>query len=423
MKIINQYKGLKKEIYILVIGKTVTAMGSFVWPILSFFMTLRLGFTDSTASLIMAVFMIFTLPASIIGGKLTDKIGRKKVIVFFDFATVILYVLTALLPKGIASIILIFFAGLFQTMESPAYDALTADNSESNNRDKAYSLTYLGFNLGFILGASLAGILFNINVSLCFLLNAVSILISTILIMIFIKDKYHIIKDDSELDVAVSNEYEKPVPNNTSVWTILKSMRVVLLYIILACFIGLTYNAVGTLVPLQLKTNLGGYGATIYGYLSSTNGVVVIFFTPILTLILKKFPEVWKIMLSILFFMGGMILFGFTTSIICAFIAMVVHTLGEVTNSIGSQPYIGRRIPLSHRGRINGIVSACYSVMGFLSQLLISGILFWTNNNYQIIWIVYLSIAAVCFICFIIVKKKDQQRFPLLYVKSEKKSL
>jgi hypothetical protein len=89
--------------------------------------------------------------------------------------TVFLYTLTAILPKGIISIVLIFFAGSFQTIEGPAYDALTADFSTSKTRDKAYSLTYLGFNLGYISGASLAGILFNVNVSLCFLLNAASI--------------------------------------------------------------------------------------------------------------------------------------------------------------------------------------------------------------------------------------------------------
>lgn len=418
MKIINQYKGLNKEIYILAIGKTVTAMGSFVWPILSFFMTLRLGFSDYTASLIMAGFMIFSLPASIFGGKLTDRIGRKKVIVFFDFATIIFYVLTALLPKGIISIFFIFLAGLFQTIEGPAYDALTADNSTSNTRDKAYSLTYLGFNLGFIMGASLAGILFNINVSLCFLLNAASILVSTILILVFIKDKYHVKKEDGTTEsITTDSEYEQPVADNVSVWSILKNSKVIIAFVLSACLISIAYNAVGTVVPLQLKTQLGDYGATIYGYLSSTNGLVVIIFTPILTMVLKKFPEIAKIIISIVLFMGGMVLFGFTTSIICAFIAMVVHTLGEVTNSIGSQPYIGRRIPLSHRGRVNGVVSSAHSVVSFLSQLLISGILFWTNSNYTIIWIVYLSVALVALVIFNFVLKADKKKFSLLYKK------
>ena len=35
-QLFSQYAGLKKEIYILFIGKLVTAMGSFVWPMLTF---------------------------------------------------------------------------------------------------------------------------------------------------------------------------------------------------------------------------------------------------------------------------------------------------------------------------------------------------------------------------------------------------
>ena len=53
-QLITQYGGLKKEIYILFIGKLVTAMGSFVWPMLTFFQTTKLGLSDGTSTLIIA---------------------------------------------------------------------------------------------------------------------------------------------------------------------------------------------------------------------------------------------------------------------------------------------------------------------------------------------------------------------------------
>lgn len=415
MKIINQYKGLQKEIYILTIGKMVTAMGSFVWPILSFFMTLHLQLDDATTALIMAGFMIFSLPINIIGGKITDKIGRKKVIVIFDLLTVFLYTLTAILPKGIISIVLIFFAGSFQTIEGPAYDALTADFSTSKTRDKAYSLTYLGFNLGYISGASLAGILFNVNVSLCFLLNAASILISTILIWIFVRDNYRVVSNDEIDNIVVENEYEKPVDANIPYMSILKKAKVIFGYIGLSCLVSLAYTAIGTLVPLQLKTNLGEYGATIYGYLSSVNGLVVILFTPIFTILLKKVPELLKILLSLVFYGISMVLFGFNVAIASAFIAMIVYTFGEVVNSIGSQPYIGRRIPLSHRGRIIGFLNGARAITSFISQLLISGILLLTKDNYSLIWGIYIIFIVIAFIMNIFIKQLDKKRFPKLY--------
>ena len=42
-RILTQYAGLKKEIYILFVGKLVTAMGSFVWPMMTFLLTTKLG--------------------------------------------------------------------------------------------------------------------------------------------------------------------------------------------------------------------------------------------------------------------------------------------------------------------------------------------------------------------------------------------
>ena len=77
MKYFTQYKGLKREIYILFIGKLVTAMGSFVWPMITFFLTTKLGISDYLASLLIATSTLLSLPAAILGGKLADKYNRK----------------------------------------------------------------------------------------------------------------------------------------------------------------------------------------------------------------------------------------------------------------------------------------------------------------------------------------------------------
>ena len=76
-KLITQYGGLKSEIYILFIGRLVTAMGSFVWPMLTFLLTTKLGFSDGTATLLIATAGLVSLPVALLGGKLADKFQRK----------------------------------------------------------------------------------------------------------------------------------------------------------------------------------------------------------------------------------------------------------------------------------------------------------------------------------------------------------
>ena len=141
------------------------------------------------------------------GGKLADRFPRKNIIILFDGLTVSLYVLAAILPIGNHTAAVIFLASLFQTIEAPAYDALNADYSTTAQREKAFSLSYLGFNLGYVIGASLGGVLFEFHTNLAFLLNGASIFLSTALIFFFVKPE-NAVSDEETLEECFG-EYEK----------------------------------------------------------------------------------------------------------------------------------------------------------------------------------------------------------------------
>ena len=65
-QLLTQYGGLKREVYILFVGKLVTAMGSFVWPMLTFFLTTKLGLDDGTATLLIATASVLSFPAALL---------------------------------------------------------------------------------------------------------------------------------------------------------------------------------------------------------------------------------------------------------------------------------------------------------------------------------------------------------------------
>lgn len=411
-----QYSGLKKELYILFVGKLVTAMGSFVWPMLTFFLTTKLGMSDSNATLLIATVSILSLPAAILGGKLADRFSRKGIIIVFDCLTVSLYTLAAILPISYVTAALIFLAGLFQTIESPAYDALNADFSTSAQREKAYSLSYLGFNLGFIVGASLSGILFENYLRLAFLLNGASILVSTLLIAFFVSMKNAVKETADSTDEAYS-EYELPVDNKVSIFKVLRQRKVVFYMMLIGCMASLPSSVVGVLLPLQLKEAMGAFGATIYGYLSSLNGFVVILFTPIFTISLKRFTEIPKAVLGLLLFVAGNALFSLGNAIAVLFVGMFVFTMGEVVTVLGTNPYSSRRIPASHRGRIGGFSTVMSTVFSSLTQYFISFILKITNSNYLLIWIIFISCGLVAALLYASMYRLDKKTFPLLYRK------
>lgn len=416
MKLITQYRGLKKEIYILFVGQLVTSMGSYVWPMLTFFLTAKLGLSDSLTTLLFAISTLLTLPASWAGGKLADRFSRKNVIICFDLLTVTFYILAAIMPIGYNTAVIIFIAGLFQTLEGPAYDALSADFSSSEQRERAYSLSYLGFNLGFILGASISGILFREHIRLAFLLNASAILISTLLIVFFIHMRNAITNSEESLEESYT-EYEMPIDSKASVFQIFKPRMVILFMMIMFRFVWMPSHLSGILLPLQLKTGLGEYGATLYGYLNSVNGIVVVIFTPIFSILLKKLTEIPKTALGLLLFLAGCFLFSIGNSKPLLFIGMIIFTMGEVVSVLGGNPYTSRRVPASHRGRVGGFASIFGTVFAAISELAVSLLLRLTESNYKLLWNILLIVGVCVFVLFIPVYRKDKKTFPLLYQK------
>lgn len=413
-QLITQYGGLKREIYILFIGRLVTAMGSFVWPILTFFLTTKLGLSDGAATLMIATASVFSFPAALLGGKLADRFSRKSIIIVFDCITVSMYLLAAVLPLTIFTAVLLFAAGLFQTIESPAYDALNADYSTSAQREKAYSLSYLGFNLGYIVGASVAGMLFEKFVRLAFCINGLAIFTSTVLIFFFVHKKNAITEDAESLNENYS-EYEQPVDDRLPVMTVLRQRPVLIGMLLTGCLASMPVSLMGILLPLQLKETLGEAGATLYGYLNSLNGFVVIVFTPIFTVLLKKLTEIPKIMIGLLLFLLGNLFFSMGTGAAMLFVGMFIFTLGEVIEVLGNNPYSSRRIPASHRGRVGGISTVVHSLFSSLTQYLISFLLIATNSNYPLLWMIFIVCGLVGAALYGFMYGPDKRTFPKLY--------
>ena len=108
----------------------------------------------------------------------------------------------------------------------------------------------------------------------------------------------------------------------------------------------------------------GDAGAVIFGTVSSFNCITVVIFTPLITKLFARVHETGKIITGrILVFSGYLIfllLLGFVPSY---YLAMLVFTWGEIFSVISEGPYVSTRVPASHRGRINGIMSVSYTLV------------------------------------------------------------
>ena len=81
-KYINNFKGFRREIWILAIITFVNRAGTMVFPFLSKYLKEDLDYTYSEVGWIMVSFGLGSMLGSWLGGKLTDKIGFYKIMIF-----------------------------------------------------------------------------------------------------------------------------------------------------------------------------------------------------------------------------------------------------------------------------------------------------------------------------------------------------
>lgn len=283
----SQYAGLRRELYVLFWGKAATNMGAMIWPMLTLILSNKLGLEAKEIAAITISLGVIQFPVNLIGGKLADHCNKRNLIICCDLVTVVCYLLAACVPVSMHQIFLFFTASLFQTVENPSYDALVADLSSSKDRERAYSLIYLGLNLGLILAPTIGGMLFENHLNLAFVIDGLTTLSSTILIFLFIKD---ITPDKSNK----SSVYEEAKEKN-STWSILWNQKIILLFFLAWAIYNFIYAQFNFLIPLNLEELYDARGAVYFGFLTSLNGLVVIIGTPLLTKYTKNLPDTSKL--------------------------------------------------------------------------------------------------------------------------------
>lgn len=404
MKIFKMYQGLKREVYILCFGRLVTAMGGLIWPMLTLILKSKLGFNAEEVALWFLLFGIVQLPFILLGGKLTDKYNKRDLIVFFDLISVVLYIITAFLPLTTGSLCIYFLGSLFQNMEWSAYDALMAELTGTEEREKAYSLQYLANNLGVVFAPTLGGLLFNNYLWLSFLIAGLAVLSSTILIYFFVPRKTEKAKTD--------NTYEEQVEGNLK--DVIKTRKILIIYVLIGCMSQIIYSQFNYLLPIQMDEVFLNQGAVFFGMLTSINGAVVICCTPILTQITLKWSDLERISLGMLLQVVGLCSYFFYQDKLPPYvISMVVFTLGEILNTLGNSPYISKRIPSSHRGRFTSINNIFTHGSSYIGNAFVGKIV--VLYTFKEGWIVVFAVGMVLMLFLAVYRGLDRKRFALLY--------
>ena len=158
-KYIDTFKGLSNEVWWLALITLINRAGTMVIPFLSLYLTKSLGFSLSDVGWIMSAFGLGSVVGSWLGGKLTDKIGFYKVMVFSLFVTGLLFVLLQYLTTFATFWIGIFVVMLIADMFRPAMFVALSTYSKPENKTRSVTLIRLAINLGFSAGPAIGGLI------------------------------------------------------------------------------------------------------------------------------------------------------------------------------------------------------------------------------------------------------------------------
>jgi MFS family permease len=414
ISIFSQYKGLSRSAYVIFIARIVTNMGAFIWPLLTLILSRKIGYSVTEIALLSVMIGLVFLPANIIGGKLADRFSRKKIIIIFDLISVAFFMACAAVEPGNLMTFFFVMAGLFANMEHPAFEALIADSTKPHEREKVYSLSYLGHNLGFMFGAAIGGMLFENYLSLAFVLDGITTLSSTILIILFVK-----VLNVDDFEESERNEYEDHAEEGVTTFQILKERKSIWIQIVVAMFAAFIYDQWSFVLPLYMEKIYQAEGATYFGLIASFNGLIVIIFTPIMTRVFMKWRELRKVMLGLALYSFSYLILRGAEAYWIFFVMMFAFTLGEIINMLGSAPFISRRAPASHRGRVNSYRSIAYFVGGVGGRVVMGFLIQRYSYATAFSFLSLVGIGTVLLVAYNY--RVDQRIFPKLYQIPEEK--
>jgi MFS transporter, DHA1 family, tetracycline resistance protein len=158
-------------------------------PLLPFYAE-TFGASPLIIGLLFAMFSLCQLVASPILGDLSDRYGRRPVLVFSLAGTVVSFVMLAVAQ----SIAMLFLARIVDGLSGGNIStarAYVADVTEPQDRARAYGILGAAFGLGFIFGPALSGVLAKVSYTAPIWAAALLTLVATVMAWLWLPETVH----------------------------------------------------------------------------------------------------------------------------------------------------------------------------------------------------------------------------------------
>lgn len=355
-KYIDNFRGFSREIWILTLITFINRAGTMVLPFLSKYLKEDLNFSYSQVGWIMVSFGCGSILGSWLGGKLSDKIGFYKIMIFSlltsGFAFFGLQFITSFEGLLVAMFLIMVVADMFR----PAMFVSLGAYAKPENRTRALTLVRLAINLGFAAGPALGGLLImSVGYKGLFWVDGVSCIIAILIFWIKVKEK----KKSKFIDTKQPGEVlTHSVFKDKPFWIFLTGTLIT----------GILFFQLFTTIPLYHKEqfNLSEFQT---GLLLTLNGILVFFLEmPIVSYIERhKINKLKVITYGCLAMAISIYLLLINNWAGILIIMMIFMTFAEMFAFPFSNSFAMSRAPKGHEGRYMAIFTMSYSLAHILS--------------------------------------------------------
>lgn len=342
-------------------------------------------------SLVGTIFLaggLFTGATSLIGGTLSDRFGRRRLLLTVLSVSTFAFVAMALLigmsaPVWLIAFVFIAARSIISTV-GPTVSAIIADLSPKDRLAESYAVVRIGDNLGFAIGPAIGGYLVGfLSYGWLFSISAVTSLLVSFLIYFFLRESFPGSKErvDFRSTLAVSRD------------------RPFLIFAIVSILLVLSIGHLGSTLSVFTVDRLG-FSTAQYGLLLAANGLMVVLFQYPVTYLVSKLTKSNGLVIGSLFYVAGYSTLGWITGFDWAMLTIVLITAGEVTLSPISSAVVAEAAPQDKRGRYMGFFALSQTVGFSLSPLFGGVLLDLFPTQPRLLWGIIASVGIVAAIGF-----------------------
>jgi MFS family permease len=377
-------EGLPPTYWLIWTGTLINRLGGFIIPFLTLYLTAQRDIPVSQAALMVSLFGAGSFIAQLGGGELTDRLGRRPVMLMSFFITPIFVIILGLARDLALISICTFIVGFFTDLYRPAVGAAIADLVPPESRTLAYGYNYWAINMGAAVAPALAGLMAKYNYLILFVGDALTTASFGFIVLFGIRETR-----PAEAHHATHTPLRERISQ-------LKRAPILLLFSFLTLFFGMVYTQGYVALPLDMQSH--GLGPEAYGLALAVNGFLIILTTIPVSNMAAKWPRFETIAVSAVLLGLG---FGFTalaTNLPLFALSVAIWTLGEIAATSVAPTIIADLSPIDLRGLYQGIFGAAWGLSYFIGPL--AGGWIYENLGSNSLWFGCLIIGIVLGFCY-----------------------